>query len=379
MIPLILAAILSQSSVQVLPQDTINLYESLVPVIEDEALSNTVNSDGIWYDKSIGIMVQAGPNTNWGGTFGNGRLGVVNGNQRNTLREFFPWSTSPGGTHRSSGVISFQKIVLPKKDGKTLPIVVHRARLEGLDNPNATVVGFDWMFPTGTVLIEFIGTTYQNNSYIQLIRFRIRGKGTWTFESCAPIRTQTEYYEAIIRLRPGFEPGAEKVVRGRLRDGFPGNGNFGTDPSSAFNVRATISLLSPLPSDLVADLLAEPFKPCFGFEWTEGCAAPTTDQAFHIVPNNYDGAFIALNDNTCKMCHQDAGVSARRFGGAFRGWLTGGSEGTLIFHPVETSSLRGTPQQNFEFRRSWIEAGVLAQYDPAVHSSEFYQRIGDSK
>ena len=66
-------------------------------------------------------------------------------------------------------------------------------------------------------------------------------------------------------------------------------------------------------------LLATPFTSARDAVWkTSGALttyAATTQAGFQIVPRNYDGGFLRVDDATCNRCHENAGRPFRDYYG----------------------------------------------------------------
>ena len=64
--------------------------------------------------------------------------------------------------------------------------------------------------------------------------------------------------------------------------------------------------------------------------------APTTNAGFHIVPRNYTGGLIAVNEISCNRCHQDTARELGEFD--WRIQLYGeiwGDDRIFTWHPFE--------------------------------------------
>lgn len=388
---------LSVSAQQIMSPEAIARIEAHLPRMEPGFVRDTLESpDKIWYDRdSMGIAFQAGAGTNWNLPFAStGRLGIANGKflgNINTMEQSsFPWNPAPGGTHRSPNVDSVKCFVLPRKpDSSFWPVIVFKDELEGFFNPTQTVTGLDWLFPIGAKFVEPITVNDEEakQHYICIVRGRLRLYDSWEVESMAPFRTEDELIRAIVSLRPDWlgdptlvsfvtrVPHLDKVSR--LSDTSPGNRNFGTKSGDAFNKVAVIDILPALDKGLIGELLdTTEFKSSAGYEWLPNCNAPTA-KVFHVVPEEYDGAYISIDSTGCANCHNGTQISARRHdpNNGKKGWVRGNKEGIISWHPFEPSSLTPIPNPNVKLRQKWVDAGVVAFYDPERHPKSVYRRL----
>lgn len=369
-----------------------------MPRIEPGTIRDAVHaSHGVWYDrKSMPPLVQAGPGNNAQNEFSEtGKLGVMSGLALQTLRSLDgQLAAAPGGTARSPNVSSVKRFVLPlRPNGKLYPFVFYTDELEGFTNPNATVTGFDETWPVGTVAVEpiFVNDLADQQHYPCIIRARIRTRDYWAIQSASPVRTADECREAIEYLRPNWrrDPqilafmhhlGSGRMVTVTRRDKTPGNPRFGTKPGDVFTVTAKVDTLPPLPADLVRDILTKiEFKESSGYEWKPGCPAPTTKEAFHIIPELYDGPFISIDSVGCARCHASVQISARRHDPNNNkvAWMSGSKESYISAHHVEPSTLTNTPTSEVRPRKQWLDTGVIALHDgdPIKFPKSVYHRI----
>jgi hypothetical protein len=387
--------------IQIMSLEDIKNIERHLPRMEEGPVLDALRSrNRIWYDhETMPPMVQAGPGRNAQNEFSEtGRLGVMSGLALRAMRSLTsssdPLAAVPGGTFRSSNVSSALLLVLPNRpNGRVYPFVWYTEELEGFTDPDATVTGFDYTFPIGTLALEPIAVNDLENRqhYISIVRARIRAKDYYVPLTMSPVRTADECREVIQALRPNWRQdpqifnfmhhlGSERMVKVTRRDGTPGNRNFQEAPNSIFTVTAMVDTLPPLPADLVRDILTKiPFKESSGYEWKPGCPAPTTQEAFHIVPQFYEGPYISMDSTGCVMCHEEVQISARRHdpNNGKIAWMGGSKEGYISVHHVEPSTLSNTPTSEVRPRKKWLDAGVIAKYtdDPVRFPKSVYNRI----
>jgi hypothetical protein len=124
------------------------------------------------------------------------------------------------------------------------------------------------------------------------------------------------------------------------------------------------------------------FKSALGSSWYTDrkqvhTVAPTTDAAFHIVPARYDAGFIEVDQVSCMRCHDTVNrhVNDFNFGRDWYGRVRG-SDGIFSIHPFDPGciSYNGTSVPA-RLNQSLMHAGLLAQFDPRVHSTEIYHQL----
>lgn len=139
-------------------------------------------------------------------------------------------------------------------------------------------------------------------------------------------------------------------------------------------------------------LRATPFRSARGAVWKESGGlrthAPTTDASFSIVPRDDAGGFLSAGEETCTLCHREAGRSLRAwyFPVTADGEMWGG-DGTFTWHPFENGRFvdsRGSVVQfntdHRQVREDLVSAGVLERYGESRHRAPTYSEIdGGSK
>ena len=307
----------------------------------------------------------------------------------NANREF-PWG-APGGTHRSKSVSAFRFMRLPLDEaGKPWPIVtwLHSGTRGNVDS---------WVFPVGTTFGEVLCISNPGpgtGDYCFEIRTRERIKGgRWEVEAYRPFTEPQELVDKVKELRPDWrdKPAlvafcqkleqSRQLQRMHLVDFQPVRNNQ-RGPGRLFNSYAGQDKLPALPVDLVRDLLTQtPFKPVSGTVWYSSddvnAYAPTTDAAFHIVPANYDAAFISVDSSSCMRCHDSTNQAARSFNPP-RDWYGNvrGSDGILSFHPYDPSCISPNGvRRTKRLRPEFVKANIVVKYNPATHPADMYHLL----
>ena len=405
------------AQVQIIPQGQLQQMRALLPRLEDEAFQKILSDPTtIWYDtRSMPPAYQFMPgngylptyfflaNHNFSGDptdqpLGNGRGGNANIE--------FPWNQKPGGAHRAPYVDSFKGLWLPKKNGRPVPVVWFRRDLPGRRGGGQIVSdgvvsrqgprtrgdmenAYGWVFPEGAVLVEALTTkTPKGYAVVFEIRFRIREIDDWGVEIFRPFPTAKSLAEALKK-----EPNADshKLMREAIRyldRDIPLQQAQLADTKHtaklAFNVKSGYDPLPSLPTDTVSKLLyTTAFASALGQNWRTGtngviAFSPSNEaNEYNIVTTKYDGTFVGSDRESCIKCHE----STNRHSTVFqvpRGWYgrVRGSDGILSWHPVDPRavSASGAPVQ-VRFRGSFIQGGIIEQYNPSRHLPDVYKSI----
>jgi len=274
----------------------------------------------------------------------------------------FPWG-SPAGLHDSPNFKAIRFVSFPKGDA----ILWWRERL-----PRDGGMGsFVWQYRPGTIFGEILMVTDpQGYDFTFELRTRTRTEKGWTMNAFRPFTTHAELAKRIKQLDPKWKdnPALVKIVNGDSDDEkvlrITNNHDLITFDSTALSTK-----LPAIDHDLVRKLLETPFKSALGQEWKKGedgteAHAPSTDAAFHVVPKNFKGAFVAVTSESCMRCHDSTLKHARDFQG-FRDWYgrVRGSDNIFSFHIFDPSSISyngfsGEPR----FRRELVDAGLLTHW-----------------
>jgi hypothetical protein len=296
----------------------------------------------------------------------------------------FPWG-APGGTHRTTNVTTFRFLWLPRdENGRVRPIVWYRKLLAGSTSP-----GYAWTFPVGTVVGEVLQMqTPWGRSYTFELRLRTREIGSWSVDAFRPFRSSDELVARIKELRPNWRENAQlAALVNHLETPIQLTKHTLADYNHSrivFRQSMGIHNLPPAGDDaLVVRLLTETvFKSALGSSWYTDrnqvhTVAPTTDAPFHIVPARYDAGFIEIDQVSCMRCHDTVNrhVNDFNFGRDWYGRVRG-SDGIFSIHPFDPSCISyngiSVPAR---LNQSLINAGLLAQFDPRVHSTDVYHQL----
>ncbi len=310
----------------------------------------------------------------------NGSEPFGNGNRE------FPWGT-PAGTHRSPHVRSFRLLWLPyDSQGQFKPIVWYRRQLSGDGS-----LGYAWTFPVGAVVGEVLQQRASDGRYYTFeLRLRYREVDDWAVDVFRPFPKAEHLAERVRALRPDFadDPKLAALVQHLEQPRkLPNMTLVDPHPRRSFQQKMGVDVLPPIDDSLVIELLTStPFRSSLGETWRFGTDgnytfAPTTHDAFHVVPKNYDAGFISVDRHSCVRCHETVNQHVNQFQ-AGRDWYgrIRGSDGIFSFHPFALSTVAGNGfGRGVAMRRDLLEAGILAAFNEQQHSRSVYRRISHLK
>lgn len=279
----------------------------------------------------------------------------------------FPWGT-PAGLHKSRHSV-FRFLLLPVVRGVRLPVVWFRKLLRGDDHRSVC-----WVYPVGTVVGEvLIQTGPDGKGYVFEVRTRTRERGAWAVDVFRQFPTPEALADRLKELGYQQPVSFGKPTLRTLAD---------QHPKQSFKSVALVEELPHLPPDVVAQLLTTtPFKSALGTAWRETdkhvAAAPTTSDAFNIVPVGYQAGFVPVDSNSCMRCHESTLKHVRDFQ-PNRDWYgrIRGSDGIFSFHPFAPQSIShngfGRPVQ---INQRLVEAGIVEHYDAGKHPASHYHEL----
>lgn len=360
---------------QVATPEAIRAYRSVVPHFEDADVEKLIHSDPelIWYstrEMPPAFQFDQGyhtPDHDFSADNQPHRGGNANME--------FPWRRgTPGGTDNCDNIVTFKAFKLPlAANGVRWPVAVYRTNLVNPINGGNDEAGWAWIFPVGTTFYEFIGQEHRGITYCFEVRSRERLAQSWHTNVYRPFAQASELADALDKL--GYDTATIRrpqvttaVVRDRNRN------------RPEINLQVNEVSLPGLQAQDVAKLLTRKFVTATDTPWIDGqrpVFAPTTQEGFHIVPRNYRGSIVGVDAQSCMRCHSATNVHARTID-MNTGWYgyTAGSDGILSWHPVEPRTISSNGASNqFQLRRSFVSAGIVARYDASIHPREVYSRI----
>lgn len=371
----------STPPVRLIPEAEHLARRALLPIVDDEELSELLAShDLIFYSESEMPRAFA----KWNGLSAgvhdayyniSGERGEPYGNGN---REF-PWDGA-AGTHRAHGFETIHFVFLPRDDaGNILPIVYETTPAD------ARGVGeVSWRYPHGTVFGECLLVSFGADRTLPCeLRIRRRVEADWEVDVFRPFPTANHLADRIKTIRPDWESDASlvslidhlqdsnNIKRGTLRD---------EHPRRSFDQVAGIDELPAIEAQLCETLLeSTAFVSCLNTAWKTNdaglvCHAPTTRHLKQIVPQNYDGGFVAVDAVSCLRCHATVGENVSRFEPQ-REWYGDirGSDGIFSFHPFDRSGISFNGQSvPVVLRSDWQRAGILQPFDPKRHLASDY-------
>lgn len=366
------------------------------PCLPDGPLRETFEStQTLWYDKhslipgyqdSFGDNVQTPigfrPNTIDPGLI---NLAVPGGHQQifSSLGIFhFPFG-SPIGPVDNVQVVNFWRP--PYANGKPLP-VVHWQR-----DPNGYTHRVEWMFPAGTVFGELLFLDEGGTLYPFEVRTRTRTVSGWVNDVHRPFPRAADLANAIEK-RGGSSLALTALVA-QLREGALApfqlkNTNF----PGAFPTRSAGIDMLPVMSGADADfihllMMTTPYASARGIAWrtSGGRIAYAAGAAGRgsIVPKGYNAAAVEVTEQSCDVCHRDAGRP-------FEAWYDNilaygelwGNDEIFTWHPFTMASFVDAQGRVVNFnhdnrviRADMKTAGLVAPYVPAQHPPNVYKRV----
>ncbi len=246
-----------------------------------------------------------------------------------------------------------------------------------------------WSFPVGTVFGELMFIANAEGELFPFeIRTRTREIDRWVSDAHRPFATASDFAAA---LDASGAAGVDALVAHLLDDTTLEQATLGASHyGDAFPaISGAVDVLPAVADDTVIEslLLAQGFVSVKGAIWKQSgdlhSYAPTTDADFSIVPRGYNAGLVAVSDESCSRCHQDAGRPFKDyyFEVLAYGELWGEDE-TFTWHPFEAAkfvdaggNVISFNDDNRQMRSDFVSAGVLAPYDPAQHPATVYDEI----
>jgi hypothetical protein len=384
----------SQNSLpQIIDPDDLGYYKSLLPQTFDLKLNVLLNSDfTIWYDAgaivpgyqdSMGDPIGFRPNTISAGLI---NLAVPGGWERLFARSGrfnFPFAT--GGADHSDNFDKFNFWNVPlDSHGGPLPVVYWKVSNQR----------WRWMFPVGTAFGEVLMMTYEDGSKaIFEVRTRTRMIDGWQNKVYRPYSTSQELAQTI---RQEFTMWEQVPELKNLVNHLQGHASLMPRTlrsqhyaNSVSDISGHLDILPPLTNAAMVKriLQIKPFKSVGETLWkNQGgkvAHAPTVTSGYSIVSRNYDGGVLAVNDQSCKRCHDQAGREIRDFHSDLM--LYGelwGEDQIFSWHPFDNDefvnpdgAVRNFNYDNRQLRSEFVEAGLIIPFNPNQHQAPLYQEL----
>jgi hypothetical protein len=307
------------------------LYRRFLPKGDTPLLRSLPHADLIWYDRTstpeIYQVFDRG-----------GDSGTRRSDRHASINNEFPWAF-PAGAVRASNF-------------KTLRFVKDL----GMDwwrdiRPNGTLRGYRWQYRPGTLFGEIILVTGPDGTdYPAILRTRqFRDNGTVRVNQYAPYPERKDLEAAL--EREGLTLPALIAVKRVLSSGHQQGG---------FQDSASMDVLPAIPPAIVARLLGSAFLPVGAKVWAttrDGVTvtAPTAND-FSIVPKGWLGAFVPLDAESCRRCHQDTNktIAQSASESGEQRWRVRGDGGIFSFHPLEAN-----PGSTMRLNAKLVNAGLI--------------------
>jgi hypothetical protein len=365
---------------QILDAATLARYQAAAPKVGWSVLQQILTSPStLWFDKATMIpsyqdSVGDGAGTPIGARANStGKSVIVPEGQRLFSDDGSTWAFPFGhtaGTDRATNLLIVNFMSLPGASaGAFQPVVV-----DIIDDPNGAE-GFGlhqwkWTFPVGTVMGEILFVQSAGGDLLPTeLRTRTRYATGWAVNAYRPFPTAASLSAQIKLLRPDWRTraGLAQVVAS-----LDGAGALASDTitSPGFNGLVTLSgTLDVLPDfgdpALVKDLLTRTvFVSAYGETWKAAggtsAFAPTSSSLASIVPDNYEGGILPVNEQACSQCHKDAGRAINDFEPA--AVLYGdiwGEDQIFSFHPYDQDQYANFNTENRQVRPAFANAGLV--------------------
>jgi hypothetical protein len=276
----------------------------------------------------------------------------------------FPWRR-PGGVDGSPGVTHFSFVRLPG------PCVWWRVpRADG--TPRIV-----WRFPVDTLFGEVLLLADPDGAALPFeLRIKERLPDRWQVRVFRPFPTVEHLRRALVQL-------GRQDLAGRLPPQ-AGPARVLADAhhhAPSLRSRAAEYLLPEMPPDVTRMLLHRfAFDEATGISFAAGrdaeCFAPTSSQAFSVVPQHYQGTFLGSTDDSCRQCHRAAGLDGdlvdRRRPKQKYGDIPGSDE-ILSFHVFDPRCISRNGARLPPIVRDL--PGVIEPYDRRRHADRDYTRL----
>jgi len=328
---------------------------SILPKINDMAINSRIKSDSVYFysDKTMpkayqdfeGALIGIHSplyniSANYSEPYGNGNVE-------------FPWG-KPFGMHRVKDFNNLKFIDIPK-DQK----IIYQRMSDG---------SYNWEFPEDTLVGEILFVKHKEEPIVFEIRTRRKVEGKWRPNVYRPFPTAQDLVERIQTLWPDYRNHEDlnnlvnhlnkndNLVALRLED---------DQPSKVFSSIADVDYLPKINDENVLFLLKQTnFKSCTDKSWKMSknlASAPSTKEDFHIVPKNYDGAFVNVDSKSCMQCHENTNDHVNKFD-AGRDWYgrIRGNDGIFSFHIFDESCIshEGTGR-GVRLNKKLIDLGLI--------------------
>jgi hypothetical protein len=386
-------AVVEPGYVEMLSQQRLTEIRNSIPALFDARMHAIMHSpQTMWYDEtaivpgyqdSMGSPVGMRPNTiesilinlavpgGWETLFA--RRGRFN----------FPFGT--GGADRSPNLVKINFWSVPRDGSNVLPVVYWR-------------LGFSrwrWLFPKGTIIGEVLMVRLSNGSTpVFEVRTRERTLAGWANSIFRPYLTSSSLARSIKSHRPEWASSAKLSAAVNHLE------NSGTlTPQSlrtqhyAGSFTEQAGYLDVIPSLGDAGLVDELLRPSVFMPVRSDVAwkmdggkisfAASSASGDSIVPSSYDGGLLAVDDISCRRCHDQAGRQIGDFHDemVLYGELWGEDE-TFSWHPFENSqfvdaqgNVRNFNDDNRRLRSDFAAAGLVVQFDRSKHPESIYREL----
>lgn len=368
----------SPGYVQFISSDQLKPMLARLPKVSDPEIQRVLkSSDTMWYDARFMRPVYQDSVTPVLGIRAN-TLGIkiaVEGDRIfNNIGFHFPFKQAVGldQTINTQGLTFWS----PPRNAKTLPVALWKD----------DTTRWRWMFPKDTIFGEvFYLLGPKSETYAFEIRTRKRTLDGWESNIFRPFVSATALSAAIRAHRPDWmtRPSLKTLVEHlENTDSLQVTTLESFYFSKTFEpVKGALDILPSFDDDtLVAELLTTTvFQSSKGKTWKRSITAETyaasTHASFSIVPANYQGGLMPVNDSFCNRCHEQTGRQIGEFN--FNTVLYGeiwGEDRIFSWHLFdESGNFDGAYHENRILNKKLKAAGLIENYSAQVHTAQTYK------
>ncbi len=384
-----------------LPADKLAKVKAALPTVAFPKLNDILQSkQTFWYDhESMAPSYQASIKQSppYGANSNDRWFDLIADSVQPTARFFFdeqgkhwrfPFATT-AGTDNATNIKVFNFLWLPAKDGKLLPVSTYTTNTSQ-PGGSFSLNSWGWLYPNGAMVGELLFVTNAQGDLLPSeIRIRTRYSSGWAVNAFRPFPTASALEAAIKTKRPNYASNAQLntlVTQLGSTGSLVAKGLHAKNLPKTFDQDGALDVLPEFGDDqLVKELLTTTkFVSSYDAVWKAGngltAHAAGSSAGLSIVPKNYEAGVIAVNEDSCMRCHQEAGKGLTQFSSSFGDIVLYGEmwgrDGIFSFHPFDESKYQnfwfaGTTdnrQQNPKLKSQ----GIVASYSPDAHKAPLY-------
>jgi len=296
-----------------------------------------------------------------------------------TTGEFwsFPFGHT-AGTDLTKNIYVLNFLRLPTKDDGT-PWPISYWKMSGKDQ-----LTWLWVYPVGTLLGEVIFIRDESEMHVSEIRTRERYQSGWAVNSFKPFLNSKHLADAIEAANPNWTVEKKTKILRQLR----GKGDMRalTRKSDAFpGVFSQAGYIDYLPKfddkEFIRNLSkAQTFVSTYDRPWRmldgNTSFAPSSDEAYSIMPQNNFAGLLQITDEKCQRCHQHANQALRDY--ESEAILYGniwGMDQIFSFHMFDESVYSDVGDEDRKPNPKLVSAGMLKPFSREKHLETRYTQL----